>query len=95
MFDTIKADDNIFLALGSPQQEADVLKMRSDLIIILVIYVKEQGWTQQEAAERLGIPQTLVSELVQGKWKTFSLDILIGLAARVGKRVRLELDEAA
>jgi len=95
MFDIIKANDNIFLALGSPQQEADVLKMRADLMISLALYVKERDWTQEEAAERLGIPQTRVADLVQGKWKKFSLDMLIGLATRVGKRVRLELDEAA
>ena len=69
MFDTIKADENIFLALGSPQQEAEVLKIRADLMISLALYIKEQGWTEQEAAEHLGIPQTRVADLVQGKWK--------------------------
>jgi predicted XRE-type DNA-binding protein len=57
----------------------------------LRILIEERGWTQSQAAEQLGIGQSRVSDLVRGKWEKFSLDMLITLAARAGKRVELAL----
>jgi predicted XRE-type DNA-binding protein len=50
-----------------------------------------QGWTQAEAARRLGITQPRVSRLTKGKWQDFSLDMLLTLAARAGLRPELKL----
>ena len=47
--------------------------------------------TQVEAAKRLGIAQSRVSDLVRGKWEKFSLEMLITLEARRGRTVRVEL----
>jgi predicted XRE-type DNA-binding protein len=47
--------------------------------------------TQTEAAERLGIAQSRVSDLVRGKWDKFSLEMLISLESRAGRKVNLEL----
>jgi len=42
-----------------------------------------------QAAERLGIGQSRVSDLVRGKRDKFSLDMLVTLATRAGRRVDL------
>jgi len=55
------------------------------------LLIRDQGWTQAEAAQRLDISQSRVSDLVRGKWDKFSLDMLITLAVRAGKRVELRL----
>jgi predicted XRE-type DNA-binding protein len=47
--------------------------------------------TQREAAEKLGIAQSRVSDLARGKWEKFSLEMLISLEARAGRRVALEV----
>jgi predicted XRE-type DNA-binding protein len=39
-------------------------------------HLKAQGWTQAEAAKRLGITQPRVSRLIKGQWQDFSLDML-------------------
>jgi len=57
----------------------------------LRLLIRDQGWTQAEAAQRLDISQSRVSDLVRGKWDKFSLDMLITLAVRAGKRVELRL----
>ena len=44
-----------------------------------------------QAAQRFGIAQSRVSDLVRGKWDKFSLDMLITLAARAGQKVVLEM----
>ena len=46
---------------------------------------------QAQAAQRFGIAQSRVSDLVRGKWDKFSLDMLITLAARAGRKVELAL----
>ena len=82
---------NIFLDLGFPPGEAAVLALRAELMCRLERMIQEEGWTQQQAAERFGIAQSRVSDLVRGKWEKFSLDMLITLAARAGRKVELSL----
>ena len=50
-----------------------------------------KGWTQAEAARRLGITQPRVSRLIKGRWQDFSLDMLLTLAARAGLEPQLRL----
>ena len=54
-------------------------------------YIEKEKLTQAEAAKRLGIAQSRVSDLVRGKWEKFSLEMLITLEARLGRTVRVEL----
>jgi predicted XRE-type DNA-binding protein len=82
---------NVFADIGFPPGEAAVLALRADLMGRLRLLIEERGWSQVQAAERLGIGQSRVSDLVRGKWDKFSLDMLITLAARAGKRVELAL----
>lgn len=82
---------NVFLDMGFAPGEAAVLALRADLMGRLRLLIQEEGWTQQQAAEHFGIAQSRVSDLVRGKWDKFSLDMLITLAARAGRRVELSL----
>lgn len=83
-----KTSDNIFLDLGFEPAEAAVLQMRANLMNDLRLYIEAERLTQAEAAKRLGIAQSRVSDLVRGKWEKFSLEMLVMLEARLG--VRLE-----
>lgn len=86
-----KSRGNLFLDLGFLPEEAAVLKMRSDLMCGLRGFIRDRKLTQREAAQRLGVSQSRVSDLVRGKWEKFSLEMLITLAARVGRRVVVRL----
>ena len=86
-----RGSGNVFIDLGFAPEEAMVLAMRSQLMCDLEMLIAKRGWTQAQAAEKLGIAQSRVSDLVRGKWDKFSLDMLIALAARAGKKVRLEM----
>jgi len=86
-----KASDNIFLDLGFEPAEAAVLQMRANLMNDLRLYIESERLTQAEAAKRLGIAQSRVSDLVRGKWEKFSLEMLIMLEARLGRTVKVEL----
>ncbi len=82
---------NVFIDLGFSPDEAAVLIMRADLMADLRKFIKARKLTQAKAAEILGVSQSRVSDLVRGKWDRFSLEMLITLATRAGKRVSLRI----
>ncbi len=87
----IKSSGNVFDDLGFSKEEAAVLKMRADLMLKVRDSITKYGWTQSEAATRLQISQSRVSELIRGKRDKFSLDMLVMLATRAGNKVALEV----
>jgi predicted XRE-type DNA-binding protein len=86
-----ESSGNVFADLGFEPGEAAILQMRARLMNDLRATIESSGMTQTEAAARLGIAQSRVSGLVRGKWDKFSLEMLITLEARAGRRVTLEL----
>jgi len=88
---TTKSSGNVFVDLGFDPAEAAVLQMRATLMGDLRSFIEKNELTQVEAAKRLGIAQSRVSDLVRGKWEKFSLEMLITLEARIGRTVRVEL----
>ena len=89
--EVVASSGNVFEDLGFDAAESSILKMRSTLMSDLRLYIEENGLTQAEAAERLGVSQSRVSDLVRGKWEKFSLEMLITLEARIGRKVSLLL----
>ena len=85
----IDSSGNVFADLGFSAEESTLLAMRAELMTRLRDTIKQRGWTQQEAAEKLGIGQSRVSDLMRGKWERFSLDMLITLITRTGQHVEL------
>jgi predicted XRE-type DNA-binding protein len=51
--------------------------------------LNEQGLTQAQAAKQLGVTQPRVSALLQGRWKDFSMDMLLTFAAKLGLQPRM------
>jgi predicted XRE-type DNA-binding protein len=86
-----KGSGNVFLDLGFDPAEAKVMALRAEVMIRMEQHLRAQGWTQAEAAKRLGITQPRVSRLIKGQWKDFSLDMLLTLAARAGLEPHLRL----
>ena len=86
---------NVWDALEDSPEEASHMSMRSDLLI--AIGQRVAGWnvTQSEAAQRLGITQPRLSDLLRGRITKFSLDALIALASKAGLSVRLDIRKAA
>lgn len=95
MKDIVKADENLFLALGFPPHEAEILQLRADLMGRLRLWIEAQALTQAEAAKRLGVTQARVSDLVRGKYEKFSVDNLLELAAKAGIPFKFTFGQAA
>ncbi len=68
-----KSSGNVFIDLGFDPAEAAVLQMRANMMSDLRLYIERQQLTQSEAAKRLDIAQSRVSDLVRGNGKNSAL----------------------
>ncbi len=84
-----RSSGNVFSDLGFPEEEAEHLRVRADLLIQIQKTLEARGLKQAEAAKLLGVTQPRVSDLVRGRLDLFSVDNLIDLLARLGIRVRV------
>ena len=84
-----RSTGNVFRDLGFPPDEAEHLRVRSDLLVQLQKAIKSQGLKQAQAAKLLDVTQPRVSDLMRGRLDLFSVDSLIDMLARVGVRVRV------
>lgn len=75
---------SVWDAVADSPEEARNLKLRAELMDVLEAYIAQEGITQHVAAERLGVPRSRVSELVNGRISKFTIDKLVNMAARVG-----------
>jgi len=66
---------------------------RFELMSKLSELIKFQGWTQKEAAAKLGVTQPRISDLTRGKIDLFSLDTLVDMAAVAGLKPHIVLVE--
>ena len=86
-----RSTGNVFRDLGFSPEEAEHLKVRSELMIHLQKAIDARGLKQAEAAKLLQVTQPRISDLVRGRVDLFSVDTLIDMLARLGIRVKLVL----
>ncbi len=86
-----RSSGNVFRDLGFRPEEAENLKLRSELMIEIHKLIERRHLTQVRAAALLGVTQPRVSDLVRGKIDRFSIDTLVAMLGHAGVRVRLTL----
>jgi predicted XRE-type DNA-binding protein len=86
-----ESSGNVFVDLGFEPAEAAILQMRAELMNDLRGYIESSRMTKVQAAKKFRLPQSRISDLMRGKWEKFSLEMLITLESRVGRKVKLEL----
>ena len=84
-----RSSGNVFRDLGFSAEEAENLKLRSDLMIELGKVIKARHLTQARAAALFGVSQPRVSDLVRGKIDRFSVDTLVAMLGHGGVQVEL------
>lgn len=87
--------DSVWEAIENTPQEAANMKVRSALMMAVQEYVTANNLTQAEAAQRLGVTQPRVSDLMRGKIELFSVDTLINMLAAAGQDIEIRLKKAA
>jgi len=69
------------------------MRLRSELMIQITRRVKEWDVTQKEAAQRLGITQPRLNDLLKGRINKFGLDALVNLTGPAHFHVELMLED--
>jgi len=87
----IRSSGNVFRDLGFSSDEAEHLKVRSDLMLNLQKTIAARGLKQAEAVDLLGVTQPRVSDLMRGRIDLFGIDTLIDLLAKLGIRTKVVL----
>jgi len=84
-----RSSGNVFLDIGFPPHEAQNLRIRADLMIELIRVVRSRKLTQDTASKLFRVSQPRVSDLMTGKIDRFSIDALVEMLARAGRRVEI------
>jgi predicted XRE-type DNA-binding protein len=86
---------SIWDAIEDTPAEAENMKLRSALMLVLEQHIKAQGWAQAEAARVLGVTQSRVSDFMRGKIDLFGIDTLVDMLTGAGLRVEMRIVKAA
>jgi predicted XRE-type DNA-binding protein len=89
-----RSSGNVFRDLGFGLEEAEHLRIRSDLMTTLQRVIDDRSLTQARAATLLGVSQPRVSDLVRGKIERFSIDALVEMLGRADVRVNVVVSRA-
>ena len=90
----VKSYASVWDALADTPEQAANLRARAELMQQIATIVEESGWTQTETAERCGVTQPRMNDLLRGRVSRFSLDALVNIATAIGRRVHLALEVA-
>lgn len=89
-----RSSGNIFRDLGFGHEEAESLRIRSELMVQLRLLIERRKLTQAAAAKLFGVTQPRVSDLVRGKIELFSIDTLVDMLARAKVKVQLRVQRS-
>jgi predicted XRE-type DNA-binding protein len=87
------AGGNIFEELNIPDAENE--KLRLHLIAAIKEWVSCSGLSQTEAATAMGVKQPTLNDALKGRFRKFTIDRLVRMLSRVGKRVDVTVTDKA
>ncbi len=85
---------SVWDALADTPEQVANLQARAGLMRQIAELIQGEGWKQLEAAERCGVTQPRINDLLRGRVSRFSLDALVNIATALGRRVSVELEAA-
>ena len=80
----MKSFNNAFELLTDDTKEIENYMMRSNMMNAITDLIESKNWTQLEAANHLEVSQPRISNLKNGKISKFSVDMLMGMLAKLG-----------
>ncbi|EIC21436.1 putative conserved small protein [Thiorhodovibrio frisius] len=87
--------DSVWDAIEDTPKNAEMMKVRSGLMMALQKYIARQGLSQAEAAKHFGVTPPRIAELINGQVNAFDVDALIAMAATAGLHCDIQIREAA
>lgn len=87
MIEIEKSSGNVYADLG--MADADEMIVKAQLASKIGEIVKGRKWSQQKAAEVLGIPQPKLSKMLRGQFRGISEAKMLDCLARLGRDVQI------
>ena len=88
---TEKRFTSVWDAIEDTAAEAENMKLRSELMLVLGDHIARTGMSQAQAAQVFGVTQPRVSDLMRGKINLFGIDALVNMAAAAGMQVEMRV----
>ncbi|PYZ99912.1 XRE family transcriptional regulator [Gammaproteobacteria bacterium 2W06] len=85
--------DSVWDAIEDTPEESLNMRLRSELMTRIAHRVREWGITQKEAADRLGVTQPRLNDLLNGRINKFGLDALVKLTGPAHFHLKLEIED--
>lgn len=89
-----RSSGNVFRDVGFPPEEAQNLRLRSELMVQVRRMLEGRKLTQAAGAQLFGVTQPRISDLVRGRIELFSIDGLVNMLAHAGVHVTLTVKRA-
>ena len=90
-----QSNANVFEELRFLPEEAENLRIRSDLMISLRKLIRSNQWNLETASKNLRIPIDCVESLMAGDIDQFQVEQLITMLTHAGMKVQVEIVVAA
>ncbi|WP_050452211.1 helix-turn-helix domain-containing protein [Candidatus Burkholderia verschuerenii] len=87
MIELEKSTGNVYADLDFP--DAEEMRVKAQLASKIGEIIRARRWTQQRAAEVLGISQPKLSQLMRGHFRGISEAKMLELLARLGRDIQI------
>lgn len=83
---------NLFALFTDDPVEYNMKNLKTQLFMTLIALIRENEWTQADAAKRLNISAPRMSNLFKGYLEKFSIDTLLEMLVRIGYKIEADFN---
>ncbi len=77
--------------LALPKHATEVDRAKYQLCQLIARYQREHGLLQKDIAQKIGVDESRISDILRGKLESFTLDRLISYAEKLHPRLRVRV----
>ena len=92
MIEIEEGSGNVYADLG--MSDADGMGVKAQLAIKISEIIKGRKWSQQQAADVLGLPQSKLSKMLRGQFRGVSETKMLDCLTRLGRDVQIVVGPA-
>jgi predicted XRE-type DNA-binding protein len=92
MIEIIETTGSVYTALGLA--DAEEMLVKAQLATKIGEIIKRRKWSQQQAADVLGLPQSKVSKMLRGQFRGISEAKMLDCLVKLGRNVQIVVGPA-
>jgi predicted XRE-type DNA-binding protein len=92
MIEIEETTGSVYVAVG--MEDAEEMLVKAQLATKIGEIIKNRKWSQQQAADVLGIPQSKLSKMLRGQFRGISEAKMLDCLARLGRDVQIVVGPA-